>query len=338
MIKYNGTAANRQVNFTMIPNELIDFVNLRPGELMIYIILLRHDYHDKKTKTRKHYCYPTMATLKRKSGMSYDKIYESLYILDKAGLVTKGSMMRYNKDGSESKLSRNIYFLNLVDFTDKKNISEINERVTNSRMQYKKGEVIKQYSVGRKIIDIDGSKVYIPESGMINIPQAGSEKDELNPYRRIDEDSPPTPSLQEGADGLNMAVGISEYPDGNHSMKVKTLKVELFPDILKVVQAYYPIRKHDFHKLIQYRDKVNTIREAIKIHGDDLFKAIELYQTILKDPDRYFWKYRWDLWEFCRRGVDRFLESSNPLENFKKEIRKSREEELDEWIRKECMS
>lgn len=57
-------------------------------------------------------------------------------------------------------------------------------------------------------------------------------------------------------------------------------------------------------------------RDLIKLHGvDKVYEAIDLYAEVLQD-DKYFFKYKWPLWEFITRGLDKFLPEADPKTNF----------------------
>ena len=49
---------------------------------------------------------------------------------------------------------------------------------------------------------------------------------------------------------------------------------------------------------------------------DEILKAIDNYQTIVSDPNYYF-KHKWTLWDFLKRGIHKFVDQSNPFEVFK---------------------
>ena len=87
--------------------------------------------------------------------------------------------------------------------------------------------------------------------------------------------------------------------------------------------------------IIKHKDikkHLPKLKEAIKIHSEEEIKnAIANYGNILKRPDLYFWKYKWELHEFLSRGLDKFLTENKPMENFainKGPINKKPEEEL----------
>jgi len=51
---------------------------------------------------------------------------------------------------------------------------------------------------------------------------------------------------------------------------------------------------------------------------EEILKAIDNYSHIL-ESEKYFWSHRWTLDDFIIRGLDRFVDTAKPLENFKKE-------------------
>ncbi len=66
-------------------------------------------------------------------------------------------------------------------------------------------------------------------------------------------------------------------------------------------------------------DYVSSIKSALKDYDEDeIIKAIENYGIILKD-DSYFFKYKWTLKEFLKRGLVKFLDLDIAKSNYLKE-------------------
>src|SRR5690625_3573756 len=56
---------------------------------------------------------------------------------------------------------------------------------------------------------------------------------------------------------------------------------------------------------------------------DELKKAIDNYNDILKD-DKYYWTHKWTLQDFMRpNNANRFVDDANPHKNFKKDSHES---------------
>jgi len=72
-------------------------------------------------------------------------------------------------------------------------------------------------------------------------------------------------------------------------------------------------------KIIQHQkvDKfAHCLATALKDYpGTQVRKAMVNYATVIKG-DKYFFSYRWTLKEFLIRGLERFLDTNKPLENF----------------------
>ncbi len=61
----------------------------------------------------------------------------------------------------------------------------------------------------------------------------------------------------------------------------------------------------------------NKHTEQVKLYGEEkVFKAMENYATIIHSPS-YFFDYKWPLWDFIARGLDKFVDDVSPLTNFK---------------------
>jgi len=75
-------------------------------------------------------------------------------------------------------------------------------------------------------------------------------------------------------------------------------------------------------KIMVHRDKekfkpnLNAILE--KYSEKEIRDAMQNYKIVLED-DKYFWTHKWELRDFLQRGLDRFLSTNKPLENFLKE-------------------
>lgn len=57
-------------------------------------------------------------------------------------------------------------------------------------------------------------------------------------------------------------------------------------------------------------------KDKISLYGIDVtLKAIDNYASILKS-DKHYFNYKWTLWDFITRGLDKFVDDANPFENF----------------------
>lgn len=72
-------------------------------------------------------------------------------------------------------------------------------------------------------------------------------------------------------------------------------------------------REKSFHKYKPH------IQAAINIATEEEIKtAIDNYDTVLANPQVYFFTYRWTLNNFLTKGLERFLAENKPLERLKK--------------------
>lgn len=75
-------------------------------------------------------------------------------------------------------------------------------------------------------------------------------------------------------------------------------------------------------KIIVHRDREkfrSNLNAALEKYSEnEIREAMQNYKTVL-GGDEYYWTYRWELRHFLQRGLERFLASSKPLENFLKE-------------------
>lgn len=57
--------------------------------------------------------------------------------------------------------------------------------------------------------------------------------------------------------------------------------------------------------------------DQVNLYGEEkVCKAMENYATIIHSPS-YFFDYKWPLWDFIARGLDKFVDDVSPLTNFK---------------------
>lgn len=84
---------------------------------------------------------------------------------------------------------------------------------------------------------------------------------------------------------------------------------------------------------------ISSIKVALKVEGiEEIKRAIVNYRDVVCDDD-YFFNYKWSLKDFLNRGLLKFLDSADPLNNHKanngrKETTKSSvgvEEEFDKF-------
>ena len=61
----------------------------------------------------------------------------------------------------------------------------------------------------------------------------------------------------------------------------------------------------------------NKHTDQVNLYGEEkVFKAMENYATIIHDSSYYF-DYKWTLWDFIARGLDKFVDDVDPFTNFK---------------------
>ena len=75
--------------------------------------------------------------------------------------------------------------------------------------------------------------------------------------------------------------------------------------------------------IIKHSEKIAAARwkkkhtDAVNLYGKEkVYKAMENYATVLSDPS-YFFNYKWPLWDFLVRGLDKFVDEADPFHNFK---------------------
>lgn len=80
----------------------------------------------------------------------------------------------------------------------------------------------------------------------------------------------------------------------------------------------FNIVRHDISVLKKQKDKVDKIKKVISIHGiEKVKKTISNYAHIVSNSDKYYFNHKWSLWDFCKRGFDKFTPESHADQNFK---------------------
>jgi|GEM_PF-2228110 len=55
---------------------------------------------------------------------------------------------------------------------------------------------------------------------------------------------------------------------------------------------------------------------------DTVCRAIDLYASVVSNPDEYFFNYQWQLWDFIARGLEKFIPEADPLNNYRRSRRR----------------
>lgn len=110
-------------------------------------------------------------------------------------------------------------------------------------------------------------------------------------------------------------VSIPATPTGE---PVKKLIKETIKETTKEIVGIYD--HWNSKKIIEHRRLIEPIKQTISgalrnYKYDELILAIDNYAEIIFD-DRYFFKYRWPLKDFLRRGVDKFLDGDIARKNY----------------------
>lgn len=90
------------------------------------------------------------------------------------------------------------------------------------------------------------------------------------------------------------------------------------------------LEKWNSLELIKHRTE--TVRHSwkkrhtdmVKLYGwETTIKAMENYATIVKGNSYYF-TFKWSLWEFIARGLEKFVDEAEPFSNFAKDKKEQR--------------
>ena len=95
----------------------------------------------------------------------------------------------------------------------------------------------------------------------------------------------------------------------------RRLQRKITTDVVKDIYNHWNSLKIFIHKVA---DKHYTAIGAALDKGytqQEIKTSMSNYSTILRSP-RYFWKYKWECWEFVRRGIDKFADLDRAKTNF----------------------
>jgi len=101
----------------------------------------------------------------------------------------------------------------------------------------------------------------------------------------------------------------------NRQSKVKYSKVD--------IDSIYNL--WNLQKIIQHNKLTNDIKRAIEIKLNDYSKseicqAVKNYAEIVKD-EQYYFKYKWTLKDFLKRGLEKFIDLKTAKQNYKADDR-----------------
>jgi hypothetical protein len=107
-----------------------------------------------------------------------------------------------------------------------------------------------------------------------------------------------------------------ELEEGIRGREEKELEDSLDPRF--EIFNYWNSKKIIVHE--KMTDKMRTkIQSALKgCSAESIKKAIDNYDKVIKNPELYFFHYKWALEDFMGRGLNKFMDIAEPLENFLK--------------------
>ena len=89
-------------------------------------------------------------------------------------------------------------------------------------------------------------------------------------------------------------------------------------DAVKIYEAWN-LSEIVVHRVLDDKTK-RVLKTALTRYTEaEILEAILNYATVVKG-DGYYFSYRWTLKDFIARGLDRFVSTAHPLENFKKKV------------------
>lgn len=120
-----------------------------------------------------------------------------------------------------------------------------------------------------------------------------------------------------GAYKYKILFNVEEYEAEEVAKKVNDDQKINKEDLQDVFEAW---NNAGIIKHISVTDKISrAIQTALMLYPKDkIIKAIHNYSYVVHSPDHFF-KYKWILHDFLKRGLDKFVDEADPINNFKRE-------------------
>lgn len=176
---------------------------------------------------------------------------------------------------------------------------------------------------GEKLVLIYGNCKYIQFNGFFKNQDVREDREapsEIpNPKEFLDE-----LEINQGQVGSNSGVGQEQLPSKSgvtQGQSKSKYKVKVNINIYS--QNIFDYWNSKSSVLITHRQLTEKIETKIKSRlkentEEEIKQAIDNYAEVLSHPEVYYFNYKWTLADFMQRGVDKFLSSADPLNNFKK--------------------
>ncbi|WP_088227805.1 replication protein [Desulfosporosinus sp. FKB] len=111
--------------------------------------------------------------------------------------------------------------------------------------------------------------------------------------------------------------GNNSSPHEGNDRSPKKEKKEIYKENIYIVFSHWNSKKIITHKTLTEKisGHINArFEEGYSVH--EILEAVDNYDTILKDNEKYFWTYKWGLSDFLVRGLDKFKTESDPFKNY----------------------
>jgi len=161
------------------------------------------------------------------------------------------------------------------------------------------------------IVDVERiEKLIISYSDNSNLPQ----KDKLNCPKGIERDSQKGQNITEITTEITTEtttdIYIPENPKNNNN-----INEELINRVLTTWNNQQHLTTHNLSTVTRKFQKKHI--DAIRDIGlDKVLKSIVNYDKIVGDPDMWY-DYRFSLWDFIVKALERFLDEAKPFENYR---------------------
>jgi len=118
-----------------------------------------------------------------------------------------------------------------------------------------------------------------------------------------------------GSKFTNSGFGVTSTGEHKRNYTKETIQKNIYSDIFDFWNELGIV----VHKDIFLTEYASSIKKAVKLYElEDIYSALCNYCEILKS-DKYYFSYKWNLKDFLKRGLEKFLDEVDPKNNFLKQ-------------------
>jgi hypothetical protein len=124
---------------------------------------------------------------------------------------------------------------------------------------------------------------------------------------------------------------VQSPPDKNvqSDSSINDSSIIRYMSILEKWNSKDKLQTHS-EKVLSTKLKKKHLDEINLYTQDEVLKAIDNYDTILHSS-LYWFTYKWTLWDFISRGLDKFIDEADPFTNYRIEKKDDQQKTYEIW-------